>query len=341
MIDATFRQFIPYFEHARVRITFVAGNTFVPLTPRHANEVLIVRDAWYPSNPETDIRRLRKIWRPQPGRVHFLSNTEEIHQLRLKHGFESHYVNVGCFIDTEIFRPPAIAPEKKYDAVMNARFTKQSWRAVMSTLMANARVLSRKKSGFDAWLAFVAGARLHRGGDRELKRHWLTTHIPNLALLDPFFESNEPAYRKKYGSKKNCSYLNVERLPPEDVARVISESHVGLALSSWEGVCRASCETLACGIPVVSTSSFGGRDVWYDDANSSVVAASPRAIARAVMEQKSRKRDPQPIRSGFLARAEIFKKRFRDEVLTPILTKYGVDMSADEVMRTNPFRWWL
>ena len=296
------RRFAEYLSHENVTITIVAGDSFGVPAPRTPKEVLIVRDAWYPNDPERAVARSKKPKLKFSDRIHFLSNTEEMHAARLRHGLNSHYVNIGCFIDETVFYPETQIP-REYDAVMNARF-----------------------------------AMTYNG--TELKRHYLTSKIERLALLDPIFWSNERGYRDKYARRSNCKFINSERLPPKQVADILRRSHVGLVLSRLEGVCRASSEYLLCGLPVVSTDSVGGRDVWYDDYNSTIVPATEEDVLSAVDKLKREGRDPRRIRNDYLARAETFRKRFRDDVLGAICAQYDVDWDLDQIMRMYPFRWW-
>lgn len=67
------------------------------------------------------------------------------------------------------------------------------------------------------------------------------------------------------------TYLNKNRLQPEEVAEIINQSRVGGIFSFAEGACFANSEFLLCGIPIVSVHSKGGRDIYYDDYNSIIV----------------------------------------------------------------------
>ncbi len=49
-----------------------------------------------------------------------------------------------------------------------------------------------------------------------------------------------------------------------EVARKLNACRVGMCLSETEGAMFAAVEYLLCGLPVVSTPSQGGRDVWFD-----------------------------------------------------------------------------
>ncbi len=168
----------------------------------------------------------------------------------------------------------------------------------------------------------------------------MTARIERLALLDPVFYSTNREQRDRYSRSSNCKFINNERLPPARVARILRRSHVGLALSTLEGVCRASSEYLLTGLPVVSTDSVGGRDVWYDNYNSIIAPATEQDIQSAVETLKNDTRDPHRIRNDYLARAATFRERFRDDVLGCICAKYGVDWDPGQIMRMYQFRWW-
>lgn len=259
------RKFARYFTHPNVTVSIVAGDAFSPLAPRTSREVLIVRDTWYPHDPEQAVAGFVKANGRVSDRIYFLSNTEEMHAIRLRYGLNSHYVNIGCFVDESVFRPdPQVA--KEYDAVINARFWKN-------------------------------------GDGTELKRHHLTGKIERLALLDPVFWSTDTGQRDKYAQRDNCRFINDKRLSPTQVADVLRRAHVGLALSALEGVCRASSEYLLTGLPVVSTDSLGGRGVWYDDYNAIIVSPTEEDVYAAVQELKQNPRDPVRIRNDYLTRA--------------------------------------
>lgn len=297
--------YIPYFSHPKVTITiFVDGYRFFPLKKR-ANEVFILRDSWYPSDEmRAYMKKYQRTFHPDPAVHWYLSNTEEIHKERLRCGMNSHFININCFIDEDVFKPVSPILPKEYDAVMVARFSKE-------------------------W----------RGG--EVKRHHLAVEVPKIALLDPIFGTDDLKSKAHYVSLPNCAYHNDERLSPNRINIMFQRSYCGLILSEIEGACRASSEYLLAGIPVVSTRSKGGRDVWYDGYNSIIADDDPKSVAAAVAEFKAHPRDPQKIRQSHLDKAQMFRNRFRDEVIAPILAQYGVDdITAEEVVRSSKFEWW-
>ena len=101
------------------------------------------------------------------------------------------------------------------------------------------------------------------------KRHELAQDIKRLRLV---------AYGHNPGdlpsSLKHAS-CNRKSLNAYEVAKAINSAHAGLCLSAEEGQMNASIEYLACGIPVVTTPSRGGREEYFDELNSLTVADFP------------------------------------------------------------------
>ncbi len=131
------------------------------------------------------------------------------------------------------------------------------------------------------------------------------------------------------------AYISHRILTPREVVRVLSASRVGLALSSAEGACQASSEYLLCGLPVVSTPSTGGRDIWYGEHNSFVCEPNPLAVRDAVRHLIARltagKIDPHGIREHHLAQAHEHRRRFV-EVLRRAFDDVGVQQDPAELL---------
>lgn len=292
-----------YFDHPRLRITIFAGSPATIPKLLWKKEVIIVRDSWYPENVTEYVKDFLQKADYDPERIWFLSNTDEIHTARLKHGLNSHFINIGAFIEGEEFFKPSIRKtEKMFDAAMIARF-------------------------------------IHYRG-KEVKKQYLTSKIKRIALLDPVYGGVDEDMKNRYTQKKNCAYFNKRRLSPGSVAKVLRQSYCGLILSDTEGVCRASSEYLLCGIPVVSTKSTGGRDIWYNSYNSIIVDQNEESVWEAVKEFMKNPRDPWKIRNDYLQQAEEFRIRFCDDVLGPILKNHRILLDPHRVLKEHTFVWW-
>jgi glycosyltransferase involved in cell wall biosynthesis len=158
---------------------------------------------------------------------------------------------------------------------------------------------------------------IYVGRRSDFKRHMLANKVPNLAVV----AGNN--HGKDISSIPATSYLNETPLSPNQVCEKINQSHCGLILSEEEGACFASSEYLLCGIPVVSTHSKGGRDVWYDEYNSIVCDPDPIQIADAVAYFKAHPRDPEVIRANHIEQARKHRLRFIN-VFEQVLHQHGV-----------------
>lgn len=145
---------------------------------------------------------------------------------------------------------------------------------------------------------------IYVGRRSTFKRHMLADQVSNLAIVAGNNHGND------ISPIPSTTYLNAEPLSPEKVCEKINQSCCGLILSEEEGACFASSEYLLCGIPVVSTHSRGGRDVWYDGYNSIVCDSDPKQITDAVSYFKAHPRDPEIIRANHIEEARKHRLRF-------------------------------
>jgi len=160
------------------------------------------------------------------------------------------------------------------------------------------------------------------------KRHNLASKVDNLALVagDTNTELVEdlPAH----------IYKNDKHLAPEEVIKKLSESKVGLLLSAAEGACYSSSEYLLCGLPVVSTKSNGGRDLWYNSYNSIICEDNPESVADAVKKLGSYNRDPQRIRDMHIQLAKQLRQNFI-KLHQDALIASGDNTNAEEYFSNN------
>jgi hypothetical protein len=154
---------------------------------------------------------------------------------------------------------------------------------------------------------------------------------------------NDLAYIKGYNFKKHdyydykqlsCKFVNELRISPTDVNRIYNESYCGGIFSAVEGACYSSSEYLLSGLPVVSTESVGGRDVWYTLTNSIIVDATEEAVTAGVALAKQKLADgsfnPEKIRAEHIAESERMRSLFNDTV-QGLFVKHGVSVDAKEL----------
>jgi glycosyltransferase involved in cell wall biosynthesis len=159
------------------------------------------------------------------------------------------------------------------------------------------------------------------------KRPSLASEVPGLAIV-----AGRPFVASGIDLEAIPHALYVTDVASAEVCRIINQSEVGLILSEEEGGCFASSEYLMCGIPVVSTPSRGGRDVFYDADNTLIVEPSAADVARGVAELAARRLDAQQISRRHLKRAGEFRATFVRDVLTVALAEIGCSRKAGEVL---------
>ncbi|WP_049768091.1 hypothetical protein [Methylocella silvestris] len=166
---------------------------------------------------------------------------------------------------------------------------------------------------------------LYNARRSKTKRHYLASEIADvmrLALIYPHHDNGW--YDLEEDQLPKHVYRNKANLRIGQVAQVINQSSVGLALSESEGACFASSEYLLCGVPVVSTPSKGGRSFWYDDENALIVDADPHAVFGGVSALIKAPRDPHRIRAAHIALMLRQRQTFLDEVLAPIAARFSL-----------------
>ncbi|MFN7922406.1 MAG: glycosyltransferase [Bryobacteraceae bacterium] len=173
----------------------------------------------------------------------------------------------------------------------------------------------------------------------RFKRAHLCARVDNLCCvrLNPDICRNAPDFQEPVSLRP--AFVNHETLGLADVARLLNQSWCGLCLSECEGACYASTEYLYCGLPVVSTPSIGGRQVWYNERNSVIVEPSEAAVADGVARLKqllaSGALDPQTIRHDALSLRATFLAR-AEEMIGRYLAEFGLlqrTTARDVVMR--------
>jgi hypothetical protein len=199
----------------------------------------------------------------------FLCNTEEERRLITGVGGTAIFSNHNLMVSEDVFRPlPDVRVE--FDAVYNGR-------------------ISHTKRHY---LAFDIERLVHIAVSiGELPPAGARAFIRRLQAQSPLHRIANPIAGGMTG-----------RLSPQEVNRVYNQAAVGLCLSASEGAMCASMEYLMAGLPVVSTPSLGGRDVYFDPDYCLMAEPDPAAIRRAVETLRDRAIPREEIRNRTLAK---------------------------------------
>ena len=150
------------------------------------------------------------------------------------------------------------------------------------------------------------------------KRHELACEIQKVAYIT--YDVGETNERKRLARiLANCPghiLINSRedgmpiRLPPDEVNAALNRAAVGLCLSKMEGANYASMEYMLAGLPIVSTPSIGGREVYFDHEFCTICDPHPAAVRKAVKAMKERNIPRDYIRERTLAKIKSDRHRF-------------------------------
>ena len=157
------------------------------------------------------------------------------------------------------------------------------------------------------------------------KRSYLSELVKNKAIICGNVYNN----RENIDLRKiSHSYINDKFLTQEEMVLKYNESKCSLCLSSYEGGCFSSSESLLCGVPVVSTHSLGGRDVFYDDYNSIVCTDDQGKIRDSVELIIRSNLNPYKIRNDHLKISKEHRKVFLS-ALNDIFVQLNRDINCE------------
>lgn len=155
-----------------------------------------------------------------------------------------------------------------------------------------------------------------------MKRHELARLVPSCVYVTKMFEAwsadlKQAQLAKFVGSLPQgheiCNDTTADSIVPMDhvgVNEAMASAHVGLCLSKLEGAMYASIEYLLAGLPVVTTRSRGGRDIFFHPDTTLVVDDDPRAVQDGVAAMKARAVPPEHVRATTLRLIVKERERF-------------------------------
>ena len=208
----------------------------------------------------------------------FMCNTQREADLVSLAGQPAVFLNKNFTVSETIFRPLADAVVE-FDAIYNARF-------VPSKRHELAAKIDRV-----AYLSYAEGSAPRLNHQRKLMAATLARN-PSHTLLNPLTDGLP------------------DRLTHCEANAALNRAAVGLCLSDVEGSNYASMEYMLAGLPVVSTPSQGGRDVYFDPDYCMICEPNAAAVRDAVKAIKARKLSREHIRARTLAKIEPQRRRF-------------------------------
>ena len=150
------------------------------------------------------------------------------------------------------------------------------------------------------------------------KRHYLAEKVNSLIMLSyTYLGNSDTAYgedirrRLRHAWWAKDSLTKDQMFPVQKMVDLYAQAHIGLCLSAVEGGMFASMEYLLCGLPIVSTKSIGGRDVFWDDRYVIVCEDSVEAVSESVEKLKSQNISRDDVRRWTLDKIDEHRQRLR------------------------------
>lgn len=211
-------------------------------------------------------------------RFRFICNTPEEVRLLEELGLPAMFLNKNVMVSDQVFRPIQDA-QVEFDAVYNARLVPVKRHELAADVP---RV---------AYLTYVEGKAQREEQFRTLHAAALARNPHHMVLND--LVDGLPA-----------------RMSHQEVNAALGRAAVGLILSEVEGSSYASMEYLLAGLPVVSTPSKGGRDVFFDPEFCIVCEPNRAAVRDAVDALRARNIPREHVRARTLAKIQPERERF-------------------------------
>ena len=234
----------------------------LPRLPRRHRGWFLLSPTWSIEH-EGDAREIRaravvhRLRQPRHSLIFMCNTPVEVDELR-RHGEAAFFHNKTSAVSEETFRPlDGVSVE--FDAVYNAQ---------LAPFKRHGLALGIERCAFLFYRASM-GLSARQFETEVIARH--TRQAPGHIFINPIDEDGKPML-----------------LASAEVNLHLNRAAVGLCLSESEGPMFASTEYLLAGLPVVTTPSRGGRDVYLDDEFCLTVPPDPRAVATAVAALKAR-----------------------------------------------------
>lgn len=236
----------------------------------------------------------------------WLTNTEEQYHFAIQAGFTALFINHNCWLDYQIYKILNNDESTRvFDAVINSR--PFIWKRIY---------LADK----------IANLALIKGADYSTNSTW---------KWNPWYRS----YR----------FVNIEQLNQYQVIKILNRSKMGLILSgntgdnqqfNNEGACYSSSEYLLCGLPVLSTNSDGGRDIWYNSDNSLICEPNQDDVydkyCTILAKLDNNQLNRSKIRDDHIKRQNEMRLKFTESI-SKLFNEYNIEIDSDSYFKQKFF----
>jgi glycosyltransferase involved in cell wall biosynthesis len=227
-----------------------------------------------------------------------LTNTnEEVKYYKNKYNCKVFFCNQNTFLDENLFKIDNTI-KKKYDLVVNSAFDSRK----------NVNLVNKINK------------------ERVLLIGYFKNHIEDYVLPNVGTYVN---FKNNILEKKNYFYLS-----SIEIVNYLNQCNIGGIFTKIEGACYASSEYLLCGLPVISTKSIGGRDIWYNENNSIICEDTNESVFNlfelALKKIEDGSFNPKKIRQDHIKLQDEFRNKLTKYIIIVLLNNNLRESSKNE-----------
>lgn len=149
-----------------------------------------------------------------------------------------------------------------------------------------------------------------------------------------YFKKNEKII-PSFGTIANTINNSYTRLNRDQICNIYNKSYVGGIFSLCEGACFASTQYLLAGIPIVSTESKGGRDIWYNFSNSIICNNNEDDCYKSVQKAKNMvitgEFNRESIRNNTIELINKFRNELKKNIIEKFKNLFNIQINMNEL----------
>lgn len=170
-----------------------------------------------------------------------------------------------------------------------------------------------------------------------------STSFNNRKRLDLCNNLNNIAILLKYNETPNelissFNIINEKTINSNEIYKYYNQAKFGLCLITQDDSSNASAEYLLCGLPVISVTSYGGRNVWYNNYNSIIIDPTKESLLKGI-EVCLNKIETGKFNSELIRRKQIIlMSEFRSKFIKIVSIMIGFSYKDCELLFKNKMK---
>ena len=136
----------------------------------------------------------------------------------------------------------------------------------------------------------------------------------------------------------SLNIINKETISENEIFKYYNQAKFGLCLITQDNSSNANAEYLLCGLPVISVTSYGGRNVWYNKYNSIIIDSNKESLLKGIEVCLNNIKNGK-FNSELIRRKQIIlMNEFRSKFIKIISIMIGFSYEACEILFKDKFK---